>query len=201
MNCLSTVVAFCVLHNFALGSDEDYTNVNPLINDKQRQYEVNAGSKTDLMENKHYYYPSHYSDLSRRFVPVYPYEEKTKSLDEDDALASLKELIQASQLQTESVDKEAAKLIPVRAPPELVIAIAKQSAKVKRPTPSIPTEKVLRNNILRSGDYWNAIWTENVDPSNQLRTNEKPVSVSMGDVCSFAPYTIKNYIRLLIGKM
>ncbi|KAI8433755.1 hypothetical protein MSG28_015733 [Choristoneura fumiferana] len=142
----------------------DYTNVNPLINDKQRQYEVNAGSKTDLMENKHYYYPSHYSDLSRRFVPVYPYEEKTKSLDEDDALASLKELIQASQLQTESVDKEAAKLIPVRAPPELVIAIAKQSAKVKRPTPSIPTEKVLRNNILRSGLVKN--WSLHASDSN-----------------------------------
>ncbi|KAI8433754.1 hypothetical protein MSG28_015732 [Choristoneura fumiferana] len=28
-------------------------------------------------------------------------------------------------------------------------------------------------------DYWNAIWTENVDPSNQLRTNEKPVSGSV----------------------
>ncbi|XP_045507906.1 uncharacterized protein LOC123703793 isoform X4 [Colias croceus] len=57
------------------------------------------------------------------------------------------------------------------APEEIVVAVAKQSAIFNAPTPHDDT---IEKKILRTGDYWNDVFIEEVDPSNILRTKETP---------------------------
>ncbi|CAH0718472.1 unnamed protein product, partial [Brenthis ino] len=70
--------------------------------------------------------------------------------------------------------KESAKLLtPVKAPPAFVLSIAKQSALLEGTKPKNPSEDIITRNILRTGDFWDSVWKEDVDVDRILRTSNK----------------------------
>ncbi|XP_028040411.1 uncharacterized protein LOC114250647 [Bombyx mandarina] len=77
----------------------------------------------------------------------------------------------------EMVNKEeeiADDLTPQLASPEIVLALAKQAAILEASKPVNPSEDIVQKNILRSGNYWNDFWKEDVsDGTNILRSNKK----------------------------
>ncbi|CAK1594986.1 unnamed protein product [Parnassius mnemosyne] len=59
------------------------------------------------------------------------------------------------------------------APPELVLAVARESALLEGAKPINPTDEIIRENVLRTGDYWNSVWKEDVySPVQALRTKK-----------------------------
>ncbi|KAJ0170549.1 hypothetical protein K1T71_013920 [Dendrolimus kikuchii] len=117
--------------------------------------EVNAGDQAELFGSNPHYKQSHkYGDLSRRFVPQYPYTDKQK----DDPLT------------------------PKLAPPEVVLAAAKESALLEASKPINPTDDLIRKDILRTGQYWNSVWKEDMDPSTILRNKKKKNLMQLGSI-------------------
>ncbi|XP_026743543.1 uncharacterized protein LOC113505166 [Trichoplusia ni] len=125
----------------------------PLLFDQEtmQQFarEMAAGDMADLIgSNPHTKQPNMYNDLARRFVSQYKYTEV---------------------LQDIAVEPEENELIPVKAPPELVLVVAKESALLRPDKSEDLGDEVDRLKILRSGDYWNGVWKEDVDPKSALR--------------------------------
>ncbi|CAH2061844.1 unnamed protein product, partial [Iphiclides podalirius] len=118
----------------------------------QEQYsaEKKAGDITDLIGiNVHYRQPNIYDDLGRRFM-FHNY---------------------GSQKRRNTMDTIEDRLTPVKAPPEFVLAVAKESAKLQAANPIHDTDEIIRKKVLRSGDYWDSVWVENVkDPDKILRS-------------------------------
>ncbi|XP_063362643.1 uncharacterized protein LOC134651463 [Cydia amplana] len=54
--------------------------------------------------------------------------------------------------------------------------------------PSEPTEEVIRQYMLRSGDYWDGVWKEDVKPDTILRTKKKKHEKQTLDI---QPFTSK----------
>ncbi|RVE49459.1 hypothetical protein evm_005890 [Chilo suppressalis] len=136
----------------------------PQILDKE-QYEIEklAGDPTDTFGiTQHHYYPTEFKDFGRRFVLQYPYVKKGQV---DAELVLDKDM---KKVKKQRYDKEDLKLLPVKAPPELVLSVALRSAldEVDQPQNFDVDEK----NILRSGDYWDSVWKEDVDPKTVLRS-------------------------------
>nr|XP_032524671.1 uncharacterized protein LOC116775792 [Danaus plexippus plexippus] len=134
------------------------------------------GEISDLFgTNQHYNIPSNYQDFGRRFVPQYLYTKK-KSLDE---LAEEKLHDDVQQfIEDREKDKE---IVPVKAPPEFVLKIAKTSAILEKSKPVNPSDEFIQKDILRSGNYWNDVWVEEVNPKKLLRTSHsnQPESVKV----------------------
>ncbi|CAH2098716.1 unnamed protein product [Euphydryas editha] len=59
------------------------------------------------------------------------------------------------------------------APPELVLAIAKESALLEAAKPKNPADEVIKKDILRTGDYWDGVWKEDVEIDQILRSSNK----------------------------
>ncbi|XP_069363396.1 uncharacterized protein [Maniola hyperantus] len=110
-----------------------------------------AGDAADLFgTNQHYNIPVNYQDLGRRFVLTYPYVKK--------------------YLESKNTSKD---LIPVKAPPEFVLQVAKQSALLEALKPINPTDEIIQKAILRTGEYWDDVWKEDVDAGKMLRSANK----------------------------
>ncbi|KPJ20893.1 hypothetical protein RR48_00105, partial [Papilio machaon] len=61
------------------------------------------------------------------------------------------------------------------APPELVLALAKLSAKRQANTVVDPLEELAKRYIVRTGDYWDGVWKEDIETTNNnvLRSIDK----------------------------
>ncbi|XP_045457284.1 uncharacterized protein LOC123667428 [Melitaea cinxia] len=133
---------------------------------KERSKEKQAGDYADLFgTNQHYSIPTNYEDFGRRFVLSYPYFEKNTANNAAEAALdnAAKEHLEGKKLTN--------KLTPVKAPPEFVLAIAKESAILEAAKPKNPADEVIRKDILRTGDYWDSVWKEDVDPDKVLRSS------------------------------
>ncbi|XP_050555857.1 uncharacterized protein LOC118277021 isoform X2 [Spodoptera frugiperda] len=110
--------------------------------------EMKAGDTADLLGyNKHIDQAPTYTDLGRRFVPQYKYSEVYK----------------------ETAAEHNDDLIPEKAPPELVLVVAKESA-LLGPDKENDLGDIDQKKILRSGNYWNAVWKEDVNVKSPLRS-------------------------------
>ncbi|CAH4037527.1 unnamed protein product [Pieris brassicae] len=98
----------------------------------------------------HFKIPNDFKDFGRRFVLQYPYTEKKVPVinitDEDNLHKT------------------------VKAPPDIVLEVARQSALLQAATPINPSDDVIHRNILRSGDYWNDVVEEPVNTDLFLRS-------------------------------
>ncbi|KAG6444101.1 uncharacterized protein LOC115456371 [Manduca sexta] len=114
--------------------------------------EMKAGSPADLFgTNQHYRQPVFYKDLSRRFVPQYLYTEVKNKIKKN----------------------KDNRLTPKLASPELVLAVAKKSALLEASKPLKQVDEKLQKDILRTGEFWNDVWREDVNPETLLRTVEE----------------------------
>ncbi|XP_045507905.1 uncharacterized protein LOC123703793 isoform X3 [Colias croceus] len=156
MRLLATLTISGLLFSVTLGqgddSQGDEKELTPLEKREIKQIEAEQklrGIIGSMGTNQHYKIPSSFKDFGRRFVLQYPYYEQylANKRNSDDSI------------------------IPVQAPEEIVVAVAKQSAIFNAPTPHDDT---IEKKILRTGDYWNDVFIEEVDPSNILRTKETP---------------------------
>ncbi|XP_045507904.1 uncharacterized protein LOC123703793 isoform X2 [Colias croceus] len=157
MRLLATLTISGLLFSVTLGqgddSQGDEKELTPLEKREIKQIEAEQklrGIIGSMGTNQHYKIPSSFKDFGRRFVLQYPYYEKDLPLNITDE---------------SSLDRV------VKAPEEIVVAVAKQSAIFNAPTPHDDT---IEKKILRTGDYWNDVFIEEVDPSNILRTKETP---------------------------
>nr|XP_026484150.1 serine/threonine-protein kinase rio2-like [Vanessa tameamea] len=147
--------------NELLKADDD------TLNDMVQEAKT-AGDYADLFgTNQHYNIPDTYQDFGRRFVLNYPYFEK-KPTSEDAAETELDNAIKQHLTAKKLSDR---RLLPHKAPPEFVLAIAKQSVLLESMKPKKPTHKIKRKDILRTGDYWNDVWKEDVDVNKVLRSS------------------------------
>ncbi|XP_053620864.1 uncharacterized protein LOC128681175 isoform X2 [Plodia interpunctella] len=125
---------------------------NPPKKSKQLETEIEAGSVADIFApNEHFAINDYYNQLGRRFVPQYPYYEKEESKDK--------------------YESDDIKLLPVKASPEFVLAVAKQSKLLEESKVGNPTNDVIAKESLRTGEYWNDVWKEEVNP-NILRSGD-----------------------------
>ncbi|KAG6444100.1 hypothetical protein O3G_MSEX003196 [Manduca sexta] len=65
------------------------------------------------------------------------------------------------------------RLTPKLASPELVLAVAKKSALLEASKPLKQVDEKLQKDILRTGEFWNDVWREDVNPETLLRTVEE----------------------------
>ncbi|CAH2098715.1 unnamed protein product [Euphydryas editha] len=150
--------------------DEDFDKNMETYEDMgdERSKEKQAGDYADLFgTNPHYSIPTNYEDFGRRFVLSYPYFEKNSA-----NTAAESELDNAVKEHMES-KKLSDKLVPMKAPPELVLAIAKESALLEAAKPKNPADEVIKKDILRTGDYWDGVWKEDVEIDQILRSSNK----------------------------
>uniref|UniRef100_A0A2A4IW01 Uncharacterized protein n=1 Tax=Heliothis virescens TaxID=7102 RepID=A0A2A4IW01_HELVI len=121
---------------------------------KKFAYEMAAGDTADLIgQNHHLVQATMYNELGRRFVPQYKYTGAFKA---------------AAAEHNED-------LVPEKAPPELVLVVAKESA-LLGPDKGDVDNDVDQKKILRSGDYWDGVWKEEIVPKSTLRSGtEKKV--------------------------
>ncbi|CAH0718471.1 unnamed protein product, partial [Brenthis ino] len=70
-------------------------------------------------------------------------------------------------------EKESNESDEEQAPPAFVLSIAKQSALLEGTKPKNPSEDIITRNILRTGDFWDSVWKEDVDVDRILRTSNK----------------------------
>ncbi|XP_031764220.1 uncharacterized protein LOC116412835 isoform X4 [Galleria mellonella] len=68
-----------------------------------------------------------------------------------------------------SDNHEDSRLLPKKAPPEVVMAIAKESAQLEAEKPVNPTDELFKKDLLRTGKYWNSVLVEDVNPKEVLR--------------------------------
>ncbi|CAH2240283.1 jg27913 [Pararge aegeria aegeria] len=164
--------------------------------DEEMEEEREAGDAADLFgTNQHYNIPVNYQDFGRRFVLTYPYFENILNdaaeaeLDKAAKIWNQTLLIQINFMKikkgylSNKVDSSAVKackqylqlekahekeLTPVKAPPEFVLEIAKQSALLEASKPKNPTEDIIQKDILRTGDYWDDVWKEEVDVKKMM---------------------------------
>nr|XP_049707741.1 uncharacterized protein LOC110377999 [Helicoverpa armigera] len=109
--------------------------------------EMAAGDNHDLIgQNIHIKQSNAYNDLGRRFVPQYQYTGPSKA---------------AAAEHNED-------LVPEKAPPELVLVVAKESA-LLGPDKDVDND-LDQKKILRSGDYWDGVWKEEIAPKSALRS-------------------------------
>ncbi|CAH0718473.1 unnamed protein product, partial [Brenthis ino] len=120
----------------------------------EQQKEKEAGDPADLFgTNQHYNIPANFDDFGRRFIWAYPYNVKNQH-----------GTVDAAELK---LDRD------VEAPPAFVLSIAKQSALLEGTKPKNPSEDIITRNILRTGDFWDSVWKEDVDVDRILRTSNK----------------------------
>ncbi|XP_046974389.1 uncharacterized protein LOC124540739 [Vanessa cardui] len=150
-------------NNELLQGDESDDILNDMVQEAKT-----AGDYADLFgTNQHYSIPDTYQDFGRRFVLNYPYFEKKPTL-EDAAENELDKAIKQHLAAKKLSDR---RLLPHKAPPEFVLAIAKQSVLLESMTPKKPTDKINKKHILRTGDYWDDVWKEDVDVNKVLRSS------------------------------
>ncbi|KAJ2939102.1 hypothetical protein O0L34_g10290 [Tuta absoluta] len=146
------------------------------MKDKHYQGEIAAGDNADLFStNIHKMVPAKFPDFGRRFIAQYPYTEKSSSQIDDEAEErfdqAIKNALQEEKDNKQNDDDET--LRPVKAPAYLVLAVAKHSAIMKGKKPVKPNEYIVDKKSLRSGDYWDSFWEEEItDPVQSLRTGE-----------------------------
>ncbi|XP_039761452.1 uncharacterized protein LOC120634743 [Pararge aegeria] len=166
------IVIFCIVFRYVKSDQvsETFEDINYEENEKlethdeEMEEEREAGDAADLFgTNQHYNIPVNYQDFGRRFVLTYPYFEKNILNDAAEA-----ELDKAAKqyLQLEKAHEK--ELTPVKAPPEFVLEIAKQSALLEASKPKNPTEDIIQKDILRTGDYWDDVWKEEVDVKKMM---------------------------------
>ncbi|CAH2240284.1 jg27913 [Pararge aegeria aegeria] len=177
--------------------ENDDINEKLETHDEEMEEEREAGDAADLFgTNQHYNIPVNYQDFGRRFVLTYPYFEKNilndaaeAELDKAAKIWNQTLLIQINFMKikkgylSNKVDSSAVKackqylqlekahekeLTPVKAPPEFVLEIAKQSALLEASKPKNPTEDIIQKDILRTGDYWDDVWKEEVDVKKMM---------------------------------
>ncbi|XP_059045882.1 uncharacterized protein LOC131841579 [Achroia grisella] len=138
--------------------------------DPQYEIEKAAGDLADMMgTNQHYSYPTEYKDFGRRFVPQFPYFE-------------------AFQKKNNNQNNG---LLPRKASPDVVLAVAKESAQLEAAKPINPTDELIKKEILRTGNYWNAVWVEDVNPKELLR-NYRGKHTAVGKDTSDLPLKLKS---------
>ncbi|XP_022828772.1 uncharacterized protein LOC111358101 isoform X2 [Spodoptera litura] len=164
-------------------SDEEYDGLNDAGDDKRNPTnntdnkketferfvnEMKFGDTADLLgHNQHMFQSPIYMDLGRRFVPQYKYSDVYK----------------------ETAAEHSGDLIPEKAPPELVLVVAKESA-LLGPDKENDLGDIDQKKILRSGDYWNSVWKEEVnvktplrsDPENKVLVNKETAAEHSGDL-------------------
>ncbi|CAK1549222.1 unnamed protein product [Leptosia nina] len=137
----------------------------------EAEYKHSPGS---FGTNQHLKIPSYFKDYGRRFVLQYPYTEKHNAIinvtDEHNLDKVMKEYLLENELYQQSI-------IPVKAPPELVLAVAQKSALLEAATPINPSDEVMYRNILRTGDYWNDVVEEKVDPDKLYLRSKRPTKM------------------------
>ncbi|KAJ8706053.1 hypothetical protein PYW07_010830 [Mythimna separata] len=115
--------------------------------------EMLAGDIADLIgQNEHMRQSSSYEHLGRRSVP---------------------QTLKNTAAENENY------LIPEEAPPELVMLVAKESALLGVGKDDIEND-INQKKILRSGDYWNGVWKEEVKPKSVLRSG--PEKKTLGSI-------------------
>ncbi|CAH1642168.1 unnamed protein product [Spodoptera littoralis] len=118
----------------------DTNNITMRETFKRFVNEMKFGDTADLLgHNQHIFQSPIYMDLGRRFVPQYKYSDVNK----------------------ETAAEHNGDLIPEKAPPELVLVVAKESA-LLGPDKENDLGDIDQKKILRSGDYWNSVWKEEV---------------------------------------
>ncbi|VVC96803.1 unnamed protein product [Leptidea sinapis] len=115
---------------------------------KQIQAEKDAADWSMLLGNPHRSIPSYYTDLGRRFVPHYPYVEIKRPA---------------------TVEKKKKKPLNIVRDEYELDHLIKTFLDIK--THVDPNE--FQSNILRSGDYWNDVQVEQIDPRLALRSSNK----------------------------
>ncbi|XP_061713859.1 uncharacterized protein LOC133522514 [Cydia pomonella] len=159
---------------------------NNLSSDELKQYqrELAAGDWSEFLGNNHHHEPRYYKDLSRRFIPVFPYVETnikhTKPTPEQ-----IIQFIMSKKVLRDNEDRD---IVPIKAPADIVVAVMKNGTKKYSSKPSEPTEEVIRQYMLRSGDYWDGVWKEEVKPDTILRTKKKK---SQKQTLDIQPFTSK----------
>ncbi|XP_013145560.1 PREDICTED: uncharacterized protein LOC106108827 [Papilio polytes] len=167
---LTFFICFDALHHLAISSGyEDiqrYEDVPQQFNSNAESYEKlkspsyqyklegMAGDVTDLLgSNVHFRQSGTYDDYGRRFF----------FFNDDE-----------SRKNTNPANEN---LVPMKAPPELVVALAKLSAKREANNIVDPLEELAKRSIVRTGDYWDGVWKEDVEvpTNNVLRSKDKPV--------------------------
>ncbi|XP_050358165.1 uncharacterized protein LOC126778544 isoform X2 [Nymphalis io] len=151
--------------NELLKADESDASLDDMLQEAKA-----VGDYADLFgTNQHYSIPDTYQDFGRRFVLSYPYFEKTpiaKDAAETELDNAIKQHLEAKKISDR-------RLLPHKAPPEFVLAVAKQSANLESMKPKKNINKYIRKDILRTGDYWDDVWKEDVDVNNILRSSNK----------------------------
>ncbi|XP_045781007.1 uncharacterized protein LOC123878026 isoform X1 [Maniola jurtina] len=189
------IIIFCIIFHFGL-SRQDSESVgdsiieeeNKMLNNQESKdieddedFNEKLGYQSDEMEkareagdaadlfgtNQHYNIPVNYQDFGRRFVLTYPYVEK--SILNDAAETELDNIVK-KYLESKITSQE---LIPVKAPPEFVLQVAKQSALLEASKPINPPDEKIQKDILRTGEYWDGVWKEDVDVEKMLRSVNK----------------------------
>ncbi|XP_045781008.1 uncharacterized protein LOC123878026 isoform X2 [Maniola jurtina] len=173
------IIIFCIIFHFGL-SRQDSESVgdsiieeeNKMLNNQESKdieddedFNEKLGYQSDEMEkareagdaadlfgtNQHYNIPVNYQDFGRRFVLTYPYVEKSILND-------------AAETELDNI---------VKAPPEFVLQVAKQSALLEASKPINPPDEKIQKDILRTGEYWDGVWKEDVDVEKMLRSVNK----------------------------
>ncbi|CAB3245083.1 unnamed protein product [Arctia plantaginis] len=101
--------------------------------------------------NPRIYQSDEYPNFSRRFVPQYHYSERPENV---------------------IVAPDQKEIIPIQAPLEIVKQVAQQSVLEEA---AKPKDDVVVSKALRTGDYWNAVWVEDVDPKSSLRMSNQHI--------------------------
>ncbi|XP_063381901.1 phosphatidylinositol 4-phosphate 5-kinase-like [Cydia fagiglandana] len=138
---------------------------------KQYELELEAGDLTEFLGNHHYHEPRYYKDLGRRFIHVYPYKERKVR----HRKPSPERIIQFLMSSAKKVlrNNEDRDIVPIMAPADVVVAVMRNGTKKYSSKPSEPTEEIIRQYMLRSGDYWDDVWKEEVNPDTILRTKKR----------------------------
>ncbi|XP_063622496.1 uncharacterized protein LOC134794629 [Cydia splendana] len=138
---------------------------------KQYFLELKAGDLTEFLGNPHYHESRYYKDLGRRFVPFYPYKERKVK----HRKPSPEQIIQfiMSSAKKNLRNNEDRDIVPIMAPAHVVMAVMRNGTKKYSSKPSEPTEEIIRQYMLRSGDYWDDVWKEDVKPDTILRTKKR----------------------------
>ncbi|KPJ04839.1 hypothetical protein RR46_01777 [Papilio xuthus] len=124
----------------------------PKEQNDQYLIESMAGDPTDLMgSNVHFRQSGTYDDFGRRLLFFSDDGNRKNSISENDNLT------------------------PMKAPPELVMALAKLSATRQANTVVDPMEELAKRSIVRTGEYWDGVWKEDVETptNNVLRSIDK----------------------------
>ncbi|XP_026324569.1 uncharacterized protein LOC113233627 [Hyposmocoma kahamanoa] len=170
----------------------EYINPQGMRNDNEEEKdlpknyknEIEAGELADMVQNKRHFVPMKYAydDLGRRFVLQYPYTEVHTEDSDIESTAESQLDTAINEAMQQNIEDE--RLIPVRANPGLVLSIASESARLEMSKPPDPTREIIQNTLLRTGNYWNSYWKEDVPNPDEvfLRSQKKKLQSKLETV-------------------